>query len=50
MTTKEYSDLMRQLGFIEGLAMDVDGDLGSYLTDAIAALGEMLENVEVKHE
>ena len=50
MTTKEYSDLMRQigrqLGYIEGMAIAVDGDLGSTLTDGLLVLGEMLEKLE----
>ena len=50
MTTKEYSDLMRQIGYIEGMAIAVDGDLGSALTDGLLVLGEMLEKLEVEHE
>ena len=43
MTIKQWSDIMRQLGYIEGLAMGVDGDIGSYLCDAIGALQETME-------
>ena len=42
MTMKQWSDIMRQLGYIEGLSMGVEGDVGSYLSDAVDALVDTL--------
>ena len=45
MTMKQWSDIQRQLGYIEGLSMCVEGDVGSYLSDAVDALVDTLERL-----
>lgn len=45
MTMKQWSDIMRQLGYIEGLSMGVEGDVGSYLSDAVDALVDTPERL-----
>ena len=43
MTQKQWSEIQRQLGYIEGLAMGEDTDTGSTIADAVAVLDEMLK-------
>lgn len=43
MTPQQWSNIQRQLGFIEEMAMSVGGIIGDAIADGLVALSEMLE-------
>ena len=43
MTEKDYSTIQRQLGFIEGIALKLQGSEIDFLIDAIAVIDEILD-------
>lgn len=45
MTHKQYSEIMRLIGNIEGAAMCVEGNEGSFIVDTAAAISDILEEV-----
>ena len=47
MNWKQYSEIQRQLGYIEGLTMGVKEEIGADLTEAVDVLSNMIENIPI---
>lgn len=45
MTVKKWCEIQRQIGYLEGLSMGVDGDVGAALMDGLAVLEEMMASI-----
>lgn len=47
MNWKQYSEIQRQLGYIEGLSMGVNERVGADLTEAVGILADMIDKVPI---
>ena len=47
MNWKQYAEIQRQLGYIEGLSMAVNEGVGADLTEAVGILADMIAKVPI---
>ena len=47
MNWKQYSEIQRKLGYIEGLSMAVNEGVGADLTEAVGILADMIDKVSI---
>lgn len=47
MNWKQYSEIQRQIGYIEGLSMAVNEGVGADLTEAVSVLADMINELPI---